>query len=92
MPITALITGANRGIGFEIARQLTRRGFQVVIGARRIAEGQHAAERIQKEGGTARSSPNGCSGERQHPKGGAGVPADRGPPGRAREQRGHLPR
>jgi NAD(P)-dependent dehydrogenase (short-subunit alcohol dehydrogenase family) len=29
-----LITGANRGIGLETARQLVRRGFHVVIAAR----------------------------------------------------------
>jgi len=31
---TALITGGNRGLGFETARQLSSRGFHVVIGAR----------------------------------------------------------
>jgi NAD(P)-dependent dehydrogenase (short-subunit alcohol dehydrogenase family) len=53
MSSIALITGANRGIGVEIARQLARQGMQVVIGAREIADGQHAAERIHREGGTA---------------------------------------
>ena len=33
-PRTALITGANRGIGREIARQLAAAGMTVVIGAR----------------------------------------------------------
>ena len=53
MVATALITGANRGIGFEIARQLAGRGMHVVLGARGHAEGEQAAARIQKEGGTA---------------------------------------
>ena len=47
----ALITGANRGIGLEIARQLAKRGMQVVIGARRRTEGEQAAENIKRDGG-----------------------------------------
>jgi hypothetical protein len=42
-PKIALITGANRGIGLEAARQLARRGFQVVIGARHEDSGRQAA-------------------------------------------------
>src|SRR5207245_4108765 len=47
------ITGANRGIGLETARQLARRGFQVVIGARDEASGRHAADTINADGGKA---------------------------------------
>ncbi|HLX70477.1 MAG TPA: SDR family oxidoreductase [Verrucomicrobiae bacterium] len=39
---TVLITGANRGIGFETARQLAGRGFHVVIGVRSEEQGRKA--------------------------------------------------
>ncbi len=42
----AVVTGANRGIGLEVARQLADRGFDVVIGARDGAKGRAAADRI----------------------------------------------
>ena len=47
---TALITGANKGIGKEIARQLARRGFAVFIGARDMVKGREAAEELCREG------------------------------------------
>ena len=46
---TALITGANRGIGREIARQLAAAGMTVVIGARDPGLGEEAAREISGE-------------------------------------------
>ena len=47
---TALVSGANRGIGFEIARGLARLGVLAVIGARDPKDGMAAAEKLQSEG------------------------------------------
>ena len=46
----ALITGANKGIGLEIARQLGRQGITVVIGSRDPQRGQAAADTLKAEG------------------------------------------
>src|SRR3954464_3426362 len=49
----ALVTGSNRGIGLETARQLARRGFHAVIASRDEGNGRTAAEGIQAGGGKA---------------------------------------
>ena len=46
----ALVTGANKGIGFEIGRQLGKLGFAVVLAARDEAKVNAAAERLRGEG------------------------------------------
>jgi len=50
---TVLITGANKGIGYEVARQLAGKGFHVFIGARRNQGAGKAAAEITTEGGKA---------------------------------------
>ncbi len=46
----ALVSGANRGIGFEVCRQLAGRGFKVVLTARDQAKGKAACEQLKKHG------------------------------------------
>jgi NAD(P)-dependent dehydrogenase (short-subunit alcohol dehydrogenase family) len=41
-----LITGANKGIGFETARRLGQQGIHIIIGARDKARGEEAAQRL----------------------------------------------
>jgi NAD(P)-dependent dehydrogenase (short-subunit alcohol dehydrogenase family) len=49
----ALVTGANRGIGREVARQLAERGYSVLLSARDEAKAQATAEEVaQSMGGS----------------------------------------
>jgi NAD(P)-dependent dehydrogenase (short-subunit alcohol dehydrogenase family) len=49
----ALVTGANKGLGKEIARQLGKQGFTVIVGARDEAAGKKAVDELAKDGVTA---------------------------------------
>jgi NAD(P)-dependent dehydrogenase (short-subunit alcohol dehydrogenase family) len=51
----ALITGANKGIGLETARQLGKLGVTVVVGSRDLARGEQAAEVLRGVGVDARA-------------------------------------
>jgi NAD(P)-dependent dehydrogenase (short-subunit alcohol dehydrogenase family) len=48
-----LITGANRGIGLETARQLARRGVHSIVAARDEESGRHAVAAVEAEDGKA---------------------------------------
>ncbi|WP_375452176.1 SDR family oxidoreductase [uncultured Devosia sp.] len=47
---TALITGANKSIGYETARQLGKLGYRVLLGARDLERGRSAAQALVAEG------------------------------------------
>ncbi|RCG27390.1 SDR family NAD(P)-dependent oxidoreductase [Sphaerisporangium album] len=52
--MTALVTGANQGIGREIAAGLAARGMTVLLGARDPRRGEEAAEALRSTGGDVR--------------------------------------
>jgi NAD(P)-dependent dehydrogenase (short-subunit alcohol dehydrogenase family) len=45
-----LITGANKGIGFETAHQLLEKGYYVYLGSRDLRKGLEAVERLKADG------------------------------------------
>ena len=47
---TALVTGANRGIGREVCRQLAVAGMRVLLGARDETKGEAAAQELARDG------------------------------------------
>lgn len=47
---TALITGGNKGIGFEACRQLGDHGFKVFLAARNAEKGKKSVKKLQEEG------------------------------------------
>ena len=49
-PPVAVVTGANRGLGFEVARALARQGYETVIASRDALAGKAAADRLQSDG------------------------------------------
>lgn len=50
MAKVALISGANKGLGLETARQLGKLGYTVLLGSRDPEKGQLAADALRKEG------------------------------------------
>jgi NAD(P)-dependent dehydrogenase (short-subunit alcohol dehydrogenase family) len=46
----ALVTGANKGLGFEMSRQLAQQGLTVIVAARKLEAAEEAATKLNKEG------------------------------------------
>ncbi|KAG0585668.1 hypothetical protein KC19_2G028300 [Ceratodon purpureus] len=50
----AVVTGSNKGVGYEIARQLARNGLTTVVTARDVSRGTKAVEALRTEVGSDR--------------------------------------
>lgn len=46
----AIVTGANRGIGLEVVRQLAQHGMTVILGSRDLEKGEAAAAPLAEDG------------------------------------------
>lgn len=51
--LVALVSGANKGLGREIARRLAEEGMTVILGSRDLEKGEVAAEDLSRESGEA---------------------------------------
>ncbi len=89
----ALVTGANRGIGREVARQLAERGYEVLLSAR---DGEKAAAAARELAESTGASVTPLTLDVADPQSIAAaaerVRADPGTAGRAGQQRGHRQR
>jgi len=64
--IVALVTGANKGIGFETARQLAQKGITVLLGARDKVKGEEAAKKLRDESLDVRFLPVDVNDQKTH--------------------------
>ena len=86
----ALVSGANRGIGREVARQLGERGFEVLLSARDEQQARTAAQEVaQSTGAAVRPLELDVADAGSIERAAAQVSADPRTAGRAREQRRH---
>ena len=46
----AVVTGANKGIGYEVSKQLAKKGFKVILTSRDVEKGKAAAKILQDDG------------------------------------------
>jgi len=47
---SALVTGANKSIGFEVSKQLAQKGIYVYLGSRNLENGKAAVDKLKSEG------------------------------------------